>query len=155
MNSDEFSVKQLIHSYVMSFVTTDMDPTNAKNIEYMRSCAEKDLYELTRSEIINDLTESEKQKINQQVKQEAARQKVKSISHLLIESGLLALLIGLLVNQLTNGISILLPKESQALWIFFLCILMLFVIALVYFSLILSSITKFLNLGDANHSDEP
>lgn len=155
MNPDEFSVKQLIHSYVMSFVTTDMDPTNAKNIEYMRSCAEKDLYELTRSEIINDLTESEKQKINQQVKQEAARQKVKSISHLLIESGLLALLIGLLVNQLTNGISILLPKESQALWIFFLCILMLFVIALVYFSLILSSITKFLNLGDANHSDEP
>lgn len=154
MNPDEFSVKQLIHSYVMSFVNTDMDSTNAKNIDYMRSCAEKDLYELTRSEIINDLTESEKQKMSQQIKQEAARLKANSVSKLLIESGLLALLIGLFVNQLTNFINLFVPLEYQTLGTIILCLIFLGLIFIVFNYLILSSITKVLNLGDVNESDE-
>lgn len=155
MNHDNFSVKQLIHSYVMSCMDINMDSKNIEGIDYMRECAEKDLYKLTRSEIINDLIESEKQRIHQQVKHEAARLKANSVSKLLIESGLLALLIGLFVNQLTNFINLFIPLEHQTLCITILCIIFFGLIFIVSNYLVLSSITKVLNLGDVNESDEP
>lgn len=155
MNRDDFSVQQLIHSYVMSRMDINMDSNSIEDIDYMRECAERDLYRLTRSEIINDFTESEKQRINQQVQQEAARQKAKSISRLLIESGLLALLIGLLVNQLTNSISAIFPTENKGWWGFLLCLAILILIGYVYVFLVYSGIKELLGLGDVNESDEP
>lgn len=154
MNRNNFSVQRLIHSYVMTCMDMNTGSKNIEDIDYMRECAEKDLYNLTRSEIIKDLTETEIKQINKQVKQEATRLKAESVSHLLIESGFLALLIGLFVNQLTNGINILIPTENQASWTAILCAIIFVLIILVYACLVLSSIAKLLNLGDTNDSNK-
>lgn len=154
MNPDNFSVKEMIHQYVMSYHASNCSSTDPNQAEQVYQYAEERLYQLTRSEIIKDLTELEKKQINKQVKHETARQKVKSISHLLLESGLLALLIGLLVNQLTNGISTIFPKENKVWWGFLLCVSILILIGCVYAFLVYSGINELLGLGDVNESDE-
>lgn len=154
MNSEEVSLKQLIRHYILYTCKENHGVTNSKELELVCQLAEEQLYQRTRSEIIKDLTETEIKQINKQVKQEASRLKAKSVSHLLIESGFLALLIGLFVNQLTNGINILIPTKNQAPWTAILCAIIFVLIILVYACLVLSSIAKLLNLGDTNDSNK-
>lgn len=155
MNPDNFSVKEMIHQYVMIYHTSDHSDTDLDQTEQVYQLAEERLYQLTRSEIKKDLTENEIKRINKQVQQEAVRQKTKSISRLLVESGLLALLIGLLVNQLTNGISAIFPTENKGWWGLLLCLAILILIGCVYVFLVYSGIKELLGLGDVNESDEP
>lgn len=151
MNTDNFSVKEMIHRYVTSYHTS----TDSDQAEQVYRFAEDRLYQLTRSEIIKDLTESEKRRIDRAVKQKIAHSRILNISLLLIESGLLACLIGLLVNQITNGITLLIPKGEEGTWIFLLIVIILLLIVLMYFLLVVFNIRKYFDSGDKNESDEP
>ena len=108
--------------------------------------AEQSIYDSVRKEILNDLAESEKQYI---IKIARDKEKIKQISSLLGEGGLLAFFIGILVNQVSNWLTADVCPQGYS-WKIILALLVL--IIGVFGFLLYQSISRLLNLGEENES---
>ena len=111
--------------------------------------AEQSIYDSVRKEILNDLAESEKQYIIKQGKIARDKEKIKQISSLLGEGGLLAFFIGILVNQVSNWLTADVCPQGYS-WKIILALLVL--IIGVFGFLLYQSISRLLNLGEENES---
>ena len=141
---------KLIHSYVLNGLKSDdANGINQPELLELQKRAEQSIYDSVRKEILNDLAESEKQYIIKQGKIARDKEKIKQISSLLGEGGLLAFFIGILVNQVSNWLTADVCPQGYS-WKIILALLVL--IIGVFGFLLYQSISRLLNLGEENES---
>ena len=148
----DIPIKKLIHTYVSNIFKLNSNDTNGieqSELSQVQQCTEKAIYDSVREEILKDLTESEKEKMTQQVNSAVNKEKIKHLTSLLGEGGLLAFVIGLLVNQITNWLTFQICPQGYSMVII---ILLLLAILGIFGFLLYQSISRLLNLGEENES---
>lgn len=148
----DIPIKKLIHTYVSNIFKLNSNDTNGieqSELSQVQQCTEKAIYDSVREEILKDLTESEKEKMTQQVNSAVNKEKIKHLTSLLGEGGLLAFVIGLLVIQITNWLTFRICPQGYSMVII---ILLLLAILGIFGFLLYQSISRLLNLGEENES---
>lgn len=146
METDKISVKQLIHTYVSNAIKSEsVDGITPAELLQLQEITEQGIYDSIRKEILQDLTEAEKEQKTKQLKRALDKEKIKQLTSLLWEGGLLAFFIGLLVNQVSNFLTAKVCPQGYS-WIIIL--LLLVSIIGVFCILLYRSISHLFNLGE-------
>ena len=101
------------------------------------------------NELIHKREEDEKKKKLKEIKRAVGKERFIQLTTLLLESGLLAFLIGILVNQVTSLLTKYICPDGYSGWII---AILLFLIVVVFVGLILRNIRQFFNIGEENES---
>ena len=102
-NNDHITTEELIHAYVSDRLKDNAtDGIAASELLRLQQHAERDIYKDIRNEILRDITEDEKKKKLKEIKRTVGKERFIQLTTLLLESGLLAFLIGILVNQVDH-----------------------------------------------------
>ena len=79
----DIPIKKLIHTYVSNIFKLNSNDTNGieqSELSQVQQCTEKAIYDSVREEILKDLTESEKEKMTQQVNSAVNKEKIKHLA---------------------------------------------------------------------------
>ena len=101
------------------------------------------------NELIHKREEDEKKKKLKEIKRTVGKERFIQLTTLLLESGLLAFLIGILVNQVTSLLTTYICPNGYSGWII---AILAFLIVVVFVGLILRNISQFFNIGEENES---
>lgn len=100
-----------------------------------------------RDDILRELTDIEKEKMIRQARKALDKEKIRQIASLLGEGGLLALFIGVLVNQVSNFLTDTVCPQGYSWKIIGILLLAVFG---VFGFLLYQSISRLFNLGEEN-----
>lgn len=146
MTNDDITIEKLIHTYVSGILKSDVaNGIDQTELLQVQQRAEQDIYNSVRKELLQDLTEAEKEQKTKQIKHALDKEKIKQLTSLLWEGGLLAFFIGLLVNQVSNFLTAKVCSQGYS-WIIIL--LLLISIIGVFCILLYRSISHLFNLGE-------
>lgn len=149
-NNDHITTEELIHAYESDRLKDNAtDGIAASELLRLQQHAERDIYKDIRNEILRDITEDEKKKELKEIKRAVGKERFIQLTTLLLESGLLAFLIGILVNQVTSLLTTYICPNGYSGWII---AILAFLIVVVFVGLILRNISQFFNIGEGNES---
>ena len=153
-NNDHITTEELIHAYVSDRLKDNAtDGIAASELLRLQQHAERDIYKDIRNEILRDITEDEKKKNCilwvLAIIGAVGKERFIQLTTLLLESGLLAFLIGILVNQVTSLLTTYICPNGYSGWII---AILAFLIVVVFVGLILRNISQFFNIGEENES---
>lgn len=150
--NEHITLDELIHSYVSAALQTDnaADDTvglKRQEISRVQKQAETDMRNKIRDDILRELTDIEKEKMIRQARKALDKEKIRQIASLLGEGGLLALFIGVLVNQVSNFLTDTVCPQGYSWKIIGILLLAVFG---VFGFLLYQSISRMFNLGEEN-----
>ena len=160
-NEAEFPVRELISFYVDNRIkkysassescSSEQDSLEDKKISV---AAKEGIYNSVKQEIISELTNEEYEKIksnaNDRFNTERTSNTLKHLTSMLVEGGLLAFVVGLLVNQITNWISIGIAGNHELYWTIGISLILFIIIVAIYLALFIRSVISFIENKD-NH----